>query len=110
MGQIEQHADIHVNKVLVGNKCDSPKVQVTEAEGQALADRYGMKFFLTSAKANTGVTEVFESIARDVKNRLLKEGVGKKVQPAPVVITQPVKAVNTGGGGGAANGPNCCAN
>lgn len=79
VGQIEQHADINVNKVLIGNKCDADpsKIQVTEAEGQALADQYGIKFFLTSAKNNVRVTDAFESIARDVKNRLMKDGVAK---------------------------------
>lgn len=73
IGQIEQHADINVTKVLIGNKCDADpgKIQVTEAEGQALADQYGIKFFLTSAKNNLNVTEAFESVARDVMNRLM---------------------------------------
>jgi len=73
IGQIEQHADINVTKVLIGNKCDADpgKIQVTEAEGQALADQYGIKFFLTSAKADLRVTEAFESVARDVMNRLM---------------------------------------
>jgi Ras-related protein Rab-8A len=73
IGQIEQHADINVTKVLIGNKCDADpsKIQVTEAEGQALADQYGIKFFLTSAKNNLNVTEAFESVARDVMNRVM---------------------------------------
>jgi len=73
IGQIEQHADINVTKVLIGNKCDADpsKIQVTEAEGQALADQYGIKFFLTSAKNDLRVTEAFESVARDVMNRLM---------------------------------------
>ena len=65
---------------MVGNKCDADpsKIQVTEAEGQALADQYGIKFFLTSAKNNVNVNVAFESIARDVKNRLMKDGAVKK--------------------------------
>jgi len=104
VGQIEQHADINVTKVLIGNKCDADpsKIQVTEAEGQALADQYGIKFFLTSAKNNIRVTEAFESVARDVKNRLMKDGVGGKTgDKAPVVITKTEPA-----GGAAAGG--CC--
>lgn len=48
--------------VLVGNKCDiADKRQVEMAEGQALADEYKLKFFETSAKANTRVDEVSEN-------------------------------------------------
>jgi len=99
VGQIEQHADINVTKVLIGNKCDAANIQVTEAEGQALADQYGIKFFLTSAKNNIRVTEAFEAVARDVKNRLMKDGVGGKTDAkTPVVITKP-DAPAAGGGG-----------
>jgi Ras-related protein Rab-8A len=105
VGQIEQHADINVTKVLIGNKCDADpsKIQVTEAEGQALADQYGIKFFLTSAKNNIRVTEAFEAVARDVKNRLMKDGVGKTdASKAAVVISK----TDTPAGGAAAGG--CC--
>lgn len=72
MNQIDQHAAENVNKVLVGNKCDvtDDMRQVTESEGRQLAEQYGVKFFETSAKADTGVTEAFESIARDIVHRL----------------------------------------
>lgn len=88
IGQIEQHADINVTKVLIGNKCDADpsKIQVTEAEGQALADQYGIKFFLTSAKNNLNVTEAFESVARDVMTRVMsmqKPGAPAKAGDAP---------------------------
>jgi Ras-related protein Rab-8A len=75
VGQIQQHADVHVNKILIGNKCDmtDDKVVSTE-EGQALADEYGVKFFETSAKNNINVEGGFIEIAREVKNRLMEEG------------------------------------
>lgn len=45
---IEQHASDNVNKILVGNKADmdESKRAVPTAKGQALADEYGIKFFL----------------------------------------------------------------
>jgi len=75
VGQIQQHADVHVNKILVGNKCDmlDDKVVSTE-EGQALADEYGIKFYETSAKNNINVESGFIEIASEVKNRLMEEG------------------------------------
>ena len=36
---------------------------MSEAEGKALADRYGMPFFQTSAKNNINVTESFNAMA-----------------------------------------------
>ena len=95
IGQIEQHADINVTKILIGNKCDADpgKIQVTEAEGQALADQYGIKFFLTSAKNDLRVTEAFESVARDVMNRLM-------AVPKPGAAGAKADAPASGGGGG----------
>ncbi|KAM0906615.1 hypothetical protein ACQ4PT_016666 [Festuca glaucescens] len=68
---IEQHASDNVNKILVGNKVDmDAKRVVSTAQGQKLADEYGIKFFETSAKTNQNVEEVFFTIARDIKQRL----------------------------------------
>jgi len=49
VSQIQQHADVHVNKILVGNKCDmlDEKVVSTE-EGQRLAKEFGKKFYIMS--------------------------------------------------------------
>ncbi|CAL5334907.1 unnamed protein product [Camellia sinensis] len=71
---IEQHASDNVNKILVGNKADmdESKRAVPTSKGQALADEYGIKFFETSAKTNMNVEEVFFSIARDIKQRLVE--------------------------------------
>ena len=94
ISQIEAHADVNVIKVLVGNKCDSDpgKIQVSEAEGQALADEYGIKFFLTSAKNDIRVTQAFESVARDVMTRI---NTTKKADPG-----KPLPGVSQAGGGG----------
>lgn len=73
MRNIEQHAsDTVSNKVLVGNKCDmdESKRAVPYSKGQALADELGIQFFETSAKSNINVTEVFQSVAKDVMVRL----------------------------------------
>ena len=46
ISQIQQHADVHVNKILVGNKCDITEEKVVStAEGQKLADEYGIDFW-----------------------------------------------------------------
>ena len=62
VAQIQQHADLNVNKVLIGNKCDVNPAQIviSEEEGRKLADEYGIMFFQTSAKMNLNVVEAFE--------------------------------------------------
>ncbi|KAK8496608.1 hypothetical protein V6N13_024759 [Hibiscus sabdariffa] len=85
---IEQHASDNVNKVLVGNKADmdESKRAVPTSKGQALADEYGIKFFETSAKTNLNVEEVFFSIARDIKQRLVDTD--SKAEPQAIKINQ----------------------
>jgi Ras-related protein Rab-8A len=75
ISQIQQHADVHVNKILVGNKCDmlDEKVVSTE-EGQKLATEFGMEFWETSAKNDVNVEQSFSDIAKSVKNRLIADG------------------------------------
>ncbi|KAI3942008.1 hypothetical protein MKW92_017226 [Papaver armeniacum] len=83
---IEQHASDNVNKILVGNKADMDESK----RGQALADEYGIKFFLrlclalSSAKTNLNVEQVFFSIARDIKERLSETDT--KAEPSTVRI------------------------
>ena len=58
---VPQHADVHVNKILIGNKCDmNDDRAVSTEEGQQLADEFDppMKFFETSAKQNIDVDSV----------------------------------------------------
>ena len=62
---IEQHASEGVNKILIGNKSDwTDKRAVTEEQGRALANEFGIRFIETSAKVNEGVEEAFFTLAR----------------------------------------------
>jgi len=74
VSQIQQHADVHVNKILIGNKCDMMDERtVSNEEGKKLADEYGIPFFETSAKNDINVETAFVSIAREVKDRLIHD-------------------------------------
>ena len=46
-------------KVLVANKSDLASPEVTNDEGLALAKKFGMQFYSTSAKTGAGVEELF---------------------------------------------------
>jgi small GTP-binding protein len=65
--QIKMHAASDVVKVLVGNKCDSQKREVSHEEGSTLAKQMGVLFFEASAKENVNVTEMFVKVGTDAK-------------------------------------------
>ena len=68
---IDQHASEDVIKILVGNKCDINERRVISFEqGKQLADKYGLVFFETSAKANENVNEVFYTMATEIKKKI----------------------------------------
>jgi len=57
MTTIQQHAGDSINKILVGNKLDCEAQRVVQThEGDALAKKYNIKFFETSAKTQQNVT------------------------------------------------------
>ncbi|CAE8588307.1 unnamed protein product, partial [Polarella glacialis] len=69
--QLDTHGDTAVQRVLVGNKADladsaADLRKVSSEEGAALAAKYNMEFFETSAKTGTSVEEAFISIADKV--------------------------------------------
>ena len=45
--------------MLVANKSDLASPEVTNDEGLALAKKFGMQFYSTSAKTGAGVEELF---------------------------------------------------
>ena len=64
LAEAKKHAGPNVSRVLVGNKCDlQQERKVTWQEGKDLADREGMAFFETSAKARINIHEVFEQLS-----------------------------------------------
>ena len=48
---------------------------MSHAQGQALAQEFGIAFFETSAKLNINVDEAFMAMARDIVERLKKDPV-----------------------------------
>lgn len=73
MSQIKDYADLDVDLILIGNKCDlADDRQVTVEEGRQLAAQYGIHFHETSAKNNVDVEPSFLDVATLVKNRIQK--------------------------------------
>lgn len=94
------HADVNVNKILIGNKADLKENRVVSTEeGEALAKEFNIKFFETSARQDLNVDTAFEKIATDVKDRLM-ESDGNGSAPAG---GRTLTANNSQG-----KGRNCC--
>eukprot|EP00752_Nemacystus_decipiens_P001864 g1796.t1 len=87
VAQIQQHADVAVNKILIGNKCDMEEDrEVSKEEGAQLAAEYGIQFFETSAKEDKNVEKGFITIAREVKDRLMADSPNARRQADKVIL------------------------
>lgn len=105
--QIAQYGDKHVNKILVGNKCDMEQDRaVSTEEGRALAEKHGMPFFECSAKARIKVDDAFLAIAQSVKDRLNAEHGGGSSKPSGGGAGS--NNVDLGRGGGSGKKGGCC--
>lgn len=58
--------------VIVANKCDEPKRQVSAEEGEALANKLKSKYLEASAKTNTNVGQAFELIVEEILDHAAK--------------------------------------
>ena len=74
MSQLEQNAPEDVNRIIVANKvdCTPEEREVTKEEGEELATKYGVVHIEASAKEDIGVAEIFETLAKQIADRLGK--------------------------------------
>lgn len=89
---VDKHANINVDKILVGNKCDLvDKRMVDEDRGRELSERYGVKFYETSAKNCINIDEIFIEILNLVKTRLIDSKLSNNdtFTVEPPIIIQP---------------------
>jgi len=69
--EIERNANQDVSRLLVGNKVDKESERkVSYEEAKALAEQVGLTYAESSAKDCTNVTEIFEKMGQDIKQRL----------------------------------------
>jgi Ras-related protein Rab-1A len=84
--EITRYASENVNRILLGNKCDTENRQVTYEEGNETADSIGVKFMETSAKLANNVEASFMAMAKDIKDRVsvapkADNPMGQKITP-----------------------------
>ena len=71
MDQIHKLAPPDVRVILVGNKSDlESERKVSFEDGQVMAQKYGIKFFETSAKTGDHIEELFTRIGEDILEKL----------------------------------------
>ena len=64
--EARQNGNPNMVVMLIGNKCDLERREVTTEEGQAFADKNGLIFLETSAKTSQNVEEAFLTTARRI--------------------------------------------
>ena len=70
LNEIEKHSPKDVYKILVGTKCDlEDKREVSIDQGREFATKFNMKFYETSAKESTNISELFNSLTREAIKR-----------------------------------------
>ena len=87
--------------VLVGTKADADRLQVSEVEAQALAAQHGMRFFATSAKFNSNVSEAFDALARGALAKSLAASAALTRPASDANIVKPSAAAAAAAGEGA---------
>ena len=59
--ECKNNSQKNIVMILIGNKCDKEKErQIEETNGEFIAERYGMKFFESSALTGYNIKEIFE--------------------------------------------------
>jgi len=87
LGEIDRYASENVCKLLVGNKVDLVSKKAVEFDSaKEFADKLGIPFLETSAKAATNVEKAFLKMASEIKNNIAKQPAAKAGDARPAVV------------------------
>jgi len=88
LSEIDRYCHEHVNKMLVGNKCDLHQKKVVDfATAKEFADTNAIPFFETSAKGNHNVETAFLQLTRDIQKRVSQSALKDPSKNKPKSIT-----------------------
>jgi len=67
---IQEHANVEVEKMILGNKCDMDDKRVISKErGETIARENGVKFLETSAKTNVNIERAFQELSEAILDK-----------------------------------------
>jgi len=67
---IQEHANVEVEKMILGNKCDmEDKRVITKERGEVIAKENGVKFLETSAKTNVNIEKAFVELSESILDK-----------------------------------------
>ena len=84
--QVEQNVQTKAIKIIVGNKINGEKREVTEEEGKQLADEFSYPYIETCTETNQNINEVFEY--------LIRKNIGLEINSNSIYIGSPKKKNN----------------
>jgi small GTP-binding protein len=70
LSEVERYAGNNVHRVLIGNKCDLSEREVTKDVADKFAQQHGMPFLETSAKNSENIDELFQTLAKTLRDNL----------------------------------------
>ena len=94
LSAIQEGVEKEVQMVLVGNKCDQDKREVTYEEGLQKAESYGLRYIETSAKNSLNALEAFNLVISKVKAEDLEKKVQKIVDDGFQLSTKIAKTTD----------------
>ena len=66
----KQNNEYNIHMILVGNKDDLVKREVSEEQGKRLAEEYGLKFYEASALTGHNIEEIFIDGCLEINNKI----------------------------------------
>ena len=101
--EVDRYAGATVHKILIGNKSDRTDREVSHELGGKFAEQYGMPFLETSAKTANNIEELFQQLAKSLRDlhasKKLNQPASNATKPNTVALNKDTPAANGSGGG-----------
>lgn len=109
LSEVDRYAGTTVHKILIGNKSDRTDREIQTHLGSQFAQENDMPFLETSAKSADNIDNLFEQLAKTLRDTHMHKGVkqgsggaAQSLKSSTVQVQKPYPEKSGGGGGG------CC--